>query len=579
MIELLHSVITGTATLELRAKTAVEALLTFEGRAPLEHRLPALGAFDRAIYDTLPPGARMTREAVREAGAQTLRIYFNQLGRLHIRRDADPLCDYGLGEPVQAGFLSLPGDVIANAEAEAARRRREDLHYSALFDHALTELERAGELAQLLDEVEDSVRHVEAVCFYVDDCRYSVMERATNLVSTRKGPGLIDELRKLPVAQWRPCDRVAIASLRALFLCGGSVRFEEFNAIEISAKRVLDCLHRLAGGYRTALQRTDELPAGLFDLGRYTGALARSLDGEAWLRYRRVNGITFQKQENLIPLVDHPRTNSAIRSAFHGIRQQWHRNSITEPRAFFVKAAEDAIDAHCSGGGSDLERLIEDIVGSAVRATGSDYGMSSSLRQPGILFGADQAEIATRVGDLTTKDFYCCIVGTPEMRERFGERLSGDVFRAVQARMQFNRWHFVPGNLPRAQVRPDRHYFYPPVMPDMAEWVDQFHAGHVRAGVRYSIRAPGPEILEPPLTIAGQDYRGFYDVRVVRVAGAPFAIHDLRLVREHSKWMGVVWRTIVRRCAEADIREQLRVTGFVNGTGAILEPVKVAATA
>lgn len=259
-------------------------------------------------------------------------------------------------------------------------------------------------------------------------------------------------------------------------------------------------------------------------------------------------------------------------------------------RAFFSQVAQKAIEASCletelqppgqapyAGATSALERLIEDVVISAVQATDADYGMSSSLRRPGELFVDTTAELAAAVGALCPKDFYCCIAGTGELQQRFGERLNGDVFRAVQARMQFNRWHFVPGNLPRSLVADDRHYFYPPVMPDLAEWVDQFHAGHVRAAVRYSIRSPGPEIIDAPLEISGHEFRGFYDVRVVRVDDKPFDIQDLAIVRTHSLWMGYIWRTILANCLDPAVRGRLRIAGFANGHGAVLASAELAA--
>jgi hypothetical protein len=116
-------------------------------------------------------------------------------------------------------------------------------------------------------------------------------------------------------------------------------------------------------------------------------------------------------------------------------------------------------------------------------------------------------------------------------------------------------------------------------MPDMAEWVDQFHGGHVRAAVRYSIRSPGPEILDVPLRISGHEFRGFYDVRVVRIEGAPFGIEDLKIVRAHSIWLGHIWRTILARCADPAVREQLYIQGFENGYGAVLEADEFSAIA
>jgi hypothetical protein len=591
MIEL-QSVLSQGPPSKVPAKDAIVALLTFGGRVPIDLRIPSLAAFDQCIFEALPDSesVRIASEPDTRAGLETLRVYLNPLGRLHIRPLAENVNDYDLDEVIEVGHLALPTPTVARARAQAQAIRLEEMQLRAAIDRVLVEAENEGALAALLDDIDDVVRHVEAVCFYADDRLYAVMERVTNLVATRKGLGLIDHLRRMPVAQWRSSDRLAVVALRSLFLSGASVRFEEFNSIELTAKRLLECLHRLGSSYSTALQVPFESARHPFELGRAVGALAKSVKAKPWLRYRQVSGITFQKREHCIQLAADPASERILETSLDALRSKWPCKAPDSARAFFTKAAQDAIEAACldterkpagpapyAGAMSTLERLIEDIVSSAVRATSADYGMSSSLRQPGALFVDRAEELGAVVGALTPKDFYCCIVGTGELRRRFGARLNGDVFRAVQARMQFNRWHFIVGNLPRRLVAEDRHYFYPPVMPDLAEWVDQFHAGHIRAAVRYSIRSPGPEIIDAPLEISGHEFRGFYDVRVVRVDERPFDLQDLAIVRTHSLWMGYVWRTILANCADPVVRRQLHVAGFANGHGAILVPGEPAA--
>ena len=337
-------------------------------------------------------------------------------------------------------------------------------------------------------------------------------------------------------------------------------------------------LHALGSSYATALQILFEPLGHPFELGGQVGALAKCLKDKPWVRYRRVNGITFQKQEHCIQLTADQTSQQIVKTSLHLLRSKWPCAAADFARAFFSQVAQKAIEASCletelqpsgqapyAGATSALERLIEDVVISAVQATDADYGMSSSLRRPGELFVDTTAELAAAVGALCPKDFYCCIAGTGELQQRFGERLNGDVFRAVQARMQFNRWHFVPGNLPRSLVADDRHYFYPPVMPDLAEWVDQFHAGHVRA--RCAIPSDRrSEIIDAPLEISGHEFCGFYDVRVVRVDDKPFDIQDLVIVRTHSM-DEYIWRTIMN-CLDggaSDWHCGLNGTGFWRG--------------
>ncbi len=592
MIELLQAVIAQSPPSKLPAKDAIAALLTFGRRVPLELRIPSLAPFDGCVFEAVSRSqtVKITSDPATAAGVENLRVYFNVLGRLHLRPLADDVVDYGLDEVVEVGHLALSPQIVAQARAHARTIRAEEMQLRALLDRVLCEAEHDGSLKGLLDEIDDSVRHVEAVCFYADDRLYAVMERVTNLVATRKGPGLIDLLRRAPVAQWRSSDRLAMVALRALFLSGASVRFEEFNSIELTAKRLFECLHRLGSSYSTALQIPFEPPVHPFDLGRAIGALAERARTRSWVRYRRVSGITFQKQEHCIQLAADSASDRILQASFRALRCKWPCEAPDLARAFFTTIAQDAIEATCfdserkpagpaphAGAASALERLIEDIVVSAVRATGADYGMSSSLRRPGALFVDKAEDLGAAIGALTPKHFYCCIVGTDELRRRFGERLNGDVFRAVQARMQFNRWHFIAGNLPRHLVADDRHYFYPPVLPDLAEWVDQFHAGHIRAAVRYSARSPGPEIVDTPLEISGHEFRGFYDVRVVRVGEKPFDLRDLAILRTHSLWMGHVWRTILANCLDPIVRAQLHIAGFANGHGAVLTTAEIAA--
>src|SRR5262249_17085447 len=252
-------------------------------------------------------------------------------------------------------------------------------------------------------------------------------------------------------------------------------------------------------------------------------------------------------------------------------------------------AGDEALMSAATGGArsrqeppeqSKLELLFEEIVASAVLATGADYGMSSSIRRPGALFASSESAMRQAVLSLTPKDFFCCIVATRQLKDLYGDKLAWDVFRAVQARMQFNRWHFIAGNLPGDAVPADRHFFYPPVMPDLAEWSDQFHAGHTRAGVRFAVRAPGPDMSCPALTISRVDFRGFYDVRVVRVEGPPFALNDLTIVRAHCLWLGAIWQRIVARCdQDPAARKAIAFESFVNGKGRILGDGDVAPTA
>jgi hypothetical protein len=504
------------------------------------------------------------------------------------------MLDYGLGDAIEIGFVALSGAEAARATRLAVGADRDEEDFRMRVDAALGAAYATGGLGEIVAGVTDAVQHVEAVCLYVDDEMFVAMERFANLVTTRRGSGILDALTERPPPAWSPAHRLLVAAMHALYLSGRSIRFEEFNGAQLSARRLFSRLGELGVGYCAALGREEEPPRELFALGRWVGDLAGRMQDRAWLRYRRTDGLTFQKCEALRPPSGASEDGLALPPGLIALHRCWCGDGSRVSRATLLhELAEAAIDdallsAAPGAQAADaeapektrLEVLFEEIVAAAVTATDADYGMSSSIRRPGCLFGASPSDLHDAVLKLTPKDFFCCIVGTERLQRMYGEKLEWDVFRAVQARMQFNRWHFIAGNLARAAVPEDRHYFYPPVMPDLAEWSDQFHAGHTRARVRYAVRAPGPDTGCPPLTIAGIAFRGFYDVRVVRVEGPPFDLRDLTTARAHCLWLGVIWSRIIARCDMVPAaRRAIAFSGFANGNGLVLgasEPVAAA---
>jgi hypothetical protein len=576
--------------LHASAADAIERLLTVDGRTGGADRSGSLANLDLGILRVLQErrSTRITPVAGTLEDCEVFRIYYNLLGRLHIRPVADTMLDYGLGGHIEIGFFSLSRSEAARARRLAAQADQEEEPCRARLDAALNAANEPGRLGQIVAGAIDAVQHVEAVCLYIGDEMFVAMERFTNLVTTKRGAGLLNALVERPLSDWCPTHRLLVAALHTLYLSGRSIRFEEFNGLELSARRLFSRLSELGAGYCAALGVEEEPPQEPFALGSWVGGLAGRMQDAPRLRYRRTSGLTFQKCEHLRPSVGPSEDSVAVSPRLIALHRSWcehESRSSFRPMRLLHELADHAIeDALLSSPAwveapdadaqekTKLEVLIEEIVASAVTATGADYGMSSSIRRPGCLFGESPSEVHHAVLKLTPKDFFCCIVGTQQLQRTYGEKLEWDVFRAVQARMQFNRWHFIAGNLARAVVPEDRHYFYPPVMPDLAEWSDQFHAGHTRAGVRYAVRAPGPDTGCPPLKISGIEFRGFYDVRVVRVEGQPFDLRDLTTVRAHCLWLGVIWNRIVARCdANPEARVAIVFSSFVNGNGLILD--------
>jgi hypothetical protein len=549
----------------------VHELLTLNGRDTCERRIDSLSAYDEGVFRALSsaPNFQLTPVPPKHATGAIHKVYINSLGRVHIRPIEQIDVSYPFGENKLIGYFDLPNSLLFEAESYRDRQvELEDQSRKIIFG----ELERAeqdGSLSLIVENILDAILHVETVLFYCDDALIGVSEQFTNAVSTRKGPGIFGHLSSTPLLHWNQREKLVFGSLHALYLSGKSIRFEEFNGCELTARKVIDRLIELGKSYAASLGLPFSPPNSFFALGRLVGYLALQLPCERVLRFRQTHGMTFQKVEHLIPFQPLKAISDSLVEMVERLAQDWLNCALRSRFGLayvFLDLVKHAVGRFLETQSASLvELLIEELVISAVRSTKADYGMSSSLRDPGFLFAATPLECRERILNLNTKDFFCCIVANSRLASAYGSDLSKHVFRPVQARMQFNRWHFIAGNLPRSVVPSSRHYFFPPLTPDITSWSDQFHAAHSRASVRYAIRAPGPDIAQPPLIISGVPHRAFYDCRVVRALGDPFAIEDMLKVRCHSLFMGLLWQEIIENCRSSMEFKELNRPGFAGG--------------
>jgi hypothetical protein len=409
-------------------------------------------------------------------------------------------------------------------------------------DEVLEKWELSGELEQKIAELADRVERVETVFVFVGRDIFSKSDAGSNTL-TREG--LLEGLRKLPLADWRQSDRVFVVLAHCLFISGRSVRFEEFNGKQLSTTAVREFLLGRYASYYQAAGHDAENPRSLslFDLAERVRTLMSEADRSPMMRYRRINGLTFVKNEHLLnfPLPRDPEVMPDLVAAYGralgvaptgDVRGDLHRMTLEAVAA----------DARESAGESALGELLASIVLSAVIGTGSDYGMSSSVRDLARLRGAVPGG-PDGVLVLKRGDFFCCCLPHPARPDLKGDEAVAILWRAAQ-RMMYNRWHFAPGEFDRAEIPEKRHYFFPPQVPDIAEHAEHHHGGHTASRVRYTIRAPGAQVWHPPFTVFGHGFRGCYDIRLVRMEGPPFTLEQVAEAVRHCSLIDELWRTL-----------------------------------
>lgn len=527
----------------LEGRSAGEALLrllTISGRIPAASAFAGLLPWESAVVHAVLGRDDLAFE-IGDAGNWTAHVVVSQslVGKVSLYRADEEV----LPPDEVVGSVEVPPELIERADELAAEEALLERRERDAIDAWLSVLERGGRIDSVVDEVSAQVDHVESVNVYVDRCRFCRSDIGNNILRN----GRLASLRGRPVTSWAPEERLFVAGISVLLAAGKPILIEEFNGEQLSGRRLRAWLERRRAVYCARLRepaRPDAGDCNLVEIATAVAALRRRLEPAGTIGLRRVNGLTMSKREATLPLTQLDPWPSVLPSPLVRLAAELDLD-IDASRAYPATQAlaRVALREKAADPGSRLvESLIERIVVAAVLSGDADYGMSSGIH--------DLSELRPTAGGhaqpalaLTKASFFCAVLPHPDLVERLErDRLFG-ILSLVAQRMQFNRWHFVVGNFKPQEIPRKRHWYHPPLMPDLAEWSDLHHPGHTSAAVRYTVRAPGPALWRPPLEVFGNAYRGFFDIRLVRMQGAPFRRRELAIACRHGLLIEALWRT------------------------------------
>ncbi len=531
------------------AYIALIRLATMVGKLPFRLAMASLTAYEASVVQNvcgrddlriIPPDHPQIEDC-------TILITYSPFGKVSlyqraVETPADP------SEIV--GGLQLEPWMVEVVEEECAAEAPLEAFEQRLIDELVMRWEAEGQREERVAQVMDWVDRVETVFIYIGKDLFSRSDAGSSTLLRK--PGLLAPLRERPVSEWTAAERLFVATIQLLFLTGRSIRFEEFNGRQLTALQLKRWLIQKYCAYCVALEQ--EIPADVMsrsfvDLATDVGRMTLKVNQSEWVRFRRINGMTFIKEEFL----DRPQSKQRqphelppLLAAFATQELDIDLDPTADGEQSVARMTTHVLrKAGDTGTSSDLEQILERIVVSAVIEAKADYGMSSSLRQLDRLRGTTEARGAGALS-LTKKDFFCCVLPSPQVVEHLPHAVLGDILWSVAQRMEFNRWHFIVGNFERSEVPLNRHYFFPPLMPDITQWSDLRHGGHHGAGVRYSIRAPGAQLWKEPFMAFEHAYRGCYDIRLVRMEGPPFEKQHLWVATRHCSLMDAFWRAIAQ---------------------------------
>lgn len=550
--------------------SAVSILLTLDGHVPADIQLRALTGPETAalrVIDGMSSRPHEVSETSGPTASSTTPAFIGELGLTTTGRvaigvpAAGPLTErYDLVD----GVLRVPWDAtgvsdfvdhleqIVAEQLDSVRECREWLC-------GLSPQERGD----LLDELIDAARRTAPFVLYQEDKLYTNFRERNNLTGKTLFAGhpdcVLSTLREMPPTHWPDNDVMVVACLTLLIRSGTYARIEEANGTQLRLSAVGELLERTRRTYNSAGTGAPISPAAdarigtLSALAQLLGRRRAEVAGSAQL-YRVIHGPLMHKIEQLAQPIDATaqRLEAAVCARLRD-RLPLRGQDLTELGACLADAPTWLIQPHRDFG-TGLESLIYETVAAAQDCFGADFAMSRGHRALSRLIEALRAEDWAAITGWELPDYFCCVVPAPHASRYFGGSPAqlADIAWSMSARMQYNSWHFLPGNLPRTPEVLARDFFVPPSMPDIAHYSDQHHHGHVAAHVRFSIRSP------QAVDIAGRRFGGFIDLRLLRCESNPFTEQELLAAQRISAFIAAA----TGRAAALAIDHPVTITAF-----------------
>lgn len=407
----------------------------------------------------------------------------------------------------------------------------------------LSALTPAG-LSDVLTELTEATRRTAPVIFYCRDRQYTNFRDRNTVTGKTLWPGHPDcafsSLAQLGVDLWADEDVCMVACLIILIRAGGYTRIEEVNGTQLTLDHVFDVLERSRVAYNRVLSTTtidSPIAPGSSPTAARLDALARAIADqrpnvlERSQLYRQIHGPLMHKVERVAGRPSAPAKRREADTCARLRESLPVTGSTLAEMRDELSASPQWLALPHNQFGSGLESLIYETVRASTAVFHADFAMSRGMRSLTALVDRLRAKDWMTIAAWDLPQFFCCVVPSPDAHQMFdGSRAHlADTAWAISARMQYNSWHFLVGNLSPGPAITQRDYFTPPGIPDIAYYSDQHHHGHVAAKVRFTVRSP------QPVRVLGIDFRGFVDLRLLRCEGTPFTEQDLLAAQRTSK--------------------------------------------
>jgi hypothetical protein len=531
---------------------ALRLLLTLDGHVPQDVQLRALRTSDEAAVKVLlgmswrgddQGNDRSGRDVwpTEDGPAFVGEIGLTTGGRIVVRVPSRP----PLADEVDLvnGMIRVPWSADALSAFENEMRRTALRRANSIAECrdwlAATEPDKRNEM---LEQLKEAALRTAPFVLYQEGKKYTNFRDRNTITGKTLWPGhpdcALSSLQGLPLELWSDNDVELVVCLTLLIRSSGFARIEEANGTQLTLDHVAELLERTRRQYADVPHGSAVEPAataGVESLNGLAGALRdrRAKLGKTARLYREIHGPLMHKIERVAgPRGDVARSREEQMCARLNQRLPIAGDTLEE-LGRNMTAMPTWLAHPYRGFGTGLEWVIFQTVDAAREVFGADFAMSRGMRSLPQLIRALREQRWAEITAWELPEFFCCVVPDPAARRFFGDSLAqlADIAWSMSARMQYNSWHFIAGNLPKVPEVVARDYFVPPTIPDVAFYSDQHHNGHVAARVRFSIRSP------QPVAVLDRIFAGFVDLRLLRCAGEPFTEQDLIAAHQVSAFI------------------------------------------
>lgn len=401
---------------------------------------------------------------------------------------------------------------------------------------AIAHVERLGPegIAERLAVVYDALVHTAPLILFARGETYTNYGTDPNLAGKEIAPysercalaGVIDGTASLEECQVFVC-------LDLLVRFGGPPWMEAFNGVQLGVSTVRSFAAERLGRYRELRGRRAVSPPAEDDgLARVLHAERAALDTEARdrgiIRHRKIEGIGFRKTEEWtrIPVPPElPERLAVVLDRAYGRRVRTVDDLLVTDRDWVAEATVADRDGLFP---TAAEGLLGELLTAAIDDLEADYSMTRGVRDVAAFVSLEREGRLALVEHWDLDAYYCMVMpraDTSGALQTAPTRMVESIV-AIAGRMRYNSWHFVPPST-IAEIDVRRDYFFAPLLPDLAEWVDQRHRGHTEQQVKHSIRYP---VAVP--SVSGE-HGGLADLRVCR-RSRPFGESDLLISHTYA---------------------------------------------